>query len=90
MNYTLKSALLLIGLLVFVPFSAPLLANEPSPEQRMIEHCQKRHPEMRVEQCRNMYQNMKNMTPEQRVERCRRNHPEMSLEQCQKKYGSST
>ncbi|MEY4143864.1 MAG: hypothetical protein RLZZ173_1318, partial [Pseudomonadota bacterium] len=48
MNHTLKSALLLIGLLVFVPFSAPLLANEPSPEQRMIEHCQKRHPEMSV------------------------------------------
>ena len=55
MNHTLKSTLLLIGLLVFVPFSAPLLANEPSPEQRMIEHCQKRHPEMSLEQCQKKY-----------------------------------
>jgi len=56
----------------------------------MIDHCQKRHPEMSVEQCRAMYQNMKNMTPEQRVERCKRNHPELSAEVCQKKYGGST
>jgi len=37
-----------------------------------------------------MYQNMKNMTPEQRIERCKRNHPELSAEVCQKKYGGST
>lgn len=68
----------------------PLFANEPSQEQKMIDHCQKRHPEMSVDQCRGMYQNMRNMTPEQRVERCKRNHPELSAEACQKKYGSST
>ncbi len=71
-------------------FISPVFAQDPSTEQRMIEHCQKRHPEMSVEQCRAMYQNMKNMTPEQRVERCKRNHPELSAEACQKKYGSST
>jgi hypothetical protein len=56
----------------------------------MIDHCRQRHPEMSVDQCRSMYQNMKNMTPEQRVERCKRNHPELSAEACQKKYGGST
>jgi hypothetical protein len=66
---------------------SPVFAQDPSIEQRMIDHCQKRHPEMSVEQCRAMYQNMKNMT---RVERCKRNHPELSAEACQKKYGSST
>lgn len=86
MNRTLKTTLLIIGLFVSVPSGA----NEPSPEQKMIEHCQKRHPEMTVDQCRTMYQNMKNMTPEQRVERCKRNHPELSPEACQKKYGGST
>ena len=69
---------------------SPVFAQDPSIEQRMIDHCQKLHPEMSVEQCRAMYQNMKNMTPEQRVERCKRNHPELSAEACQKKYGSST
>jgi uncharacterized protein YneF (UPF0154 family) len=69
---------------------SPVFAQDPSIEQRMIDHCQKRHPEMSVEQCRAMYQNMKNMTPEQRVERCKRNHPELSAEARQKKYGSST
>ena len=69
---------------------SPVFAQDPSIEQRMIDHCQKRHPEMSVEQCRAMYQNMKNMTPEQRVERCKRNHTELSAEACQKKYGSST
>ena len=69
---------------------SPVFAQDPSIELRMIDHCQKRHPEMSVEQCRAMYQNMKNMTPEQRVERCKRNHPELSAEACQKKYGSST
>ena len=90
MNHILKSVLLIVSLLVLTPVSAPSFANEPSQEQRMIEHCQKRHPEMSVEQCRSMYQNMKNMTPEQRVERCKRNHPELSAEACQKKYGGST
>ena len=71
-------------------FISPVFAQDSSTEQRMIDHCQKRHPEMSVEQCRAMYQNMKNMTPEQRVERCKRNHPELSTEACQKKYGSST
>ena len=90
MNNIFKPVLLVIGLLVFTPLSAPSFANEPSQEQRMIDHCQKRHPEMTVDQCRAMYQNMKNMTPEQRVERCKRNHPELSAEACQKKYGGST
>ncbi len=90
MNNILKPVLLIISLLVFTPLSAPSFANEPSQEQRMIDHCQKRHPEMTVDQCRTMYQNMKNMTPEQRVERCKRNHPELSAEACQKKYGGST
>ena len=90
MNNILKPVLLIISLLVFTPVSAPSFANEPSQEQRMIDHCQKRHPEMTVDQCRAMYQNMKNMTPEQRVERCKRNHPELSAEACQKKYGGST
>lgn len=65
-------------------------AQDASNEQRMIDHCRQRHPEMSVDQCRSMYQNMKNMTPEQRVERCKRNHPELSAEACQKKYGGST
>ncbi len=86
MNRTLKTTLLFISLLV----SMPSVANEPSSEQKMIDHCQKRHPEMTVDQCRTMYQNMKNMTPEQRVERCKRNHPELSPEACQKKYGGSS
>lgn len=86
MNRTLKTTLLLAALFV----SHPSWANDSSPEQKMIDHCQKRHPEMTVDQCRMMYQNMKNMTPEQRVERCRRNHPELSPEACQKKYGGST
>ena len=73
-----------------VCFISPVFAQDSSTEQRMIDHYQKRHPEMSVEQCRAMYQNMKNMTPEQRVERCKRNHPELSAEACQKKYGSST
>ena len=73
-----------------VCFISPVFAQDSSTEQRMIDHCQKRHPEMSVEQCRAMYQNMKNMTPEQRVERCKRNHTELSAEACQKKYGSST
>ncbi len=90
MNNIFKPVLLVISLLVFTPVSAPSFANEPSQEQRMIDHCQKRHPEMTVDQCRAMYQNMKNMTPEQRVERCKRNHPELSAEACQKKYGGST
>jgi len=90
MNNIPKPVLLVISLLVFAPLSAPSFANEPSQEQRMIDHCQKRHPEMTVDQCRTMYQNMKNMTPEQRVERCKRNHPELSAEACQKKYGGST
>ena len=90
MNNIFKPVLLAISLLVFTPLSAPSFANEPSQEQRMIDHCQKRHPEMTVDQCRTMYQNMKNMTPEQRVERCKRNHPELSAEACQKKYGGST
>jgi len=90
MNNILKPVLLIISLLVFTPISAPSFANEPSQEQRMIDHCQKRHPEMTVDQCRTMYQNMKNMTPEQRVERCKRNHPELTAEACQKKYGGST
>jgi len=90
MNNIFKPVLLVISLLVFTPLSAPSFANEPSQEQRMIDHCQKRHPEMTVDQCRTMYQNMKNMTPEQRVERCKRNHPELSAEACQKKYGGST
>ncbi len=90
MNNIFKPVLLVISLLVFTPVSAPSFANEPSQEQRMIDHCQKRHPEMTVDQCRTMYQNMKNMTPEQRVERCKRNHPELSAEACQKKYGGST
>ncbi len=90
MNNILKPVLLIISLLVFTPLSAPSFANEPSQEQRMIDHCQKRHPEMTVDQCRAMYQNMKNMTPEQRVERCKRNHPELTAEACQKKYGGST
>jgi hypothetical protein len=90
MNNIFKPVLLVISLLVFTPLSAPSFANEPSQEQRMIDHCQKRHPEMTVDQCRAMYQNMKNMTPEQRVERCKRNHPELSAEACQKKYGGST
>ncbi|CAN1506419.1 hypothetical protein MCEREM21_00682 [Burkholderiaceae bacterium] len=90
MNNILKPVLLIISLLVFTPLSAPSFANEPSQEQRMIDHCQKRHPEMTVDQCRTMYQNMKNMTPEQRVERCKRNHPELTAEACQKKYGGST
>jgi hypothetical protein len=71
-------------------FISPVFAQDPGTEQRMVDHCQKRHPEMSIEQCRAMYQNMKNMTPEQRVERCKRNHPELSAEACQKKYGSST
>ncbi len=90
MNNIFKPVLLVISLLVFTPLSAPSFANEPSQEQRMIDHCQKRHPEMTVDQCRTMYQNMKNMTPEQRVERCKRNHPELTAEACQKKYGGST
>ncbi len=90
MNNILKPVLLIISLLVFTPLSAPSFANEPSQEQRMIDHCQKRHPEMTVDQCRTMYQNMKNMTPEQRIERCKRNHPELTAEACQKKYGGST
>ena len=90
MNNIFKPVLLVISLLVFTPLSAPSFANEPSQEQRMIDHCQKRHPEMTVDQCRAMYQNMKNMTPEQRVERCKRNHHELSAEACQKKYGGST
>ncbi len=90
MNNILKPVLHIISLLVFTPLSAPSFANEPSQEQRMIDHCQKRHPEMTVDQCRTMYQNMKNMTPEQRVERCKRNHPELTAEACQKKYGGST
>ena len=90
MNNIFKPVLLVISLLVFTPLSAPSFANEPSQEQRMIDHCQKRHPEMTVDQCRAMYQYMKNMTPEQRVERCKRNHPELSAEACQKKYGGST
>lgn len=90
MNNIFKPVLLIISLLVFTPLSAPSFANEPSQEQRMIDHCQKRHPEMTVDQCRTMYQNMKNMTPEQRVERCKRNHPELTAEACQKKYGGST
>ncbi len=89
-NIFIKPVLLVISLLVFTPLSAPSFANEPSQEQRMIDHCQKRHPEMTVDQCRTMYQNMKNMTPEQRVERCKRNHPELTAEACQKKYGGST
>lgn len=68
----------------------PGYAQDTSNEQRMIDHCRQRHPEMSVDQCRSMYQNMKNMTPEQRVERCKRNHPELSAEACQKKYGGST
>ena len=68
----------------------PSYAQDTSNEQRMIDHCRQRHPEMSVDQCRSMYQNMKNMTPEQRVERCKRNHPELSAEACQKKYGGST
>ncbi len=90
MNNIFKPVLLVISLLVFTPLSASSFANEPSQEQRMIDHCQKRHPEMTVDQCRTMYQNMKNMTPEQRVERCKRNHPELTAEACQKKYGGST
>lgn len=73
----------------FILCMNPGMAQESSNEQRMIEHCQQRHPEMTVDQCRSMYQNMKNMTPEQRVERCKRNHPELSAEACQKKYGGS-
>ena len=69
---------------------SPSFAQDMSNEQRMIDHCRQRHPEMSVDQCRSMYQNMKNMTPEQRVERCKRNHPELSAEACQKKYGGST
>ncbi len=69
---------------------SPSMAQDTSNEQRMIDHCRQRHPEMSVDQCRSMYQNMKNMTPEQRVERCKRNHPELSPEVCQKKYGGST
>jgi hypothetical protein len=75
---------------ILMMWVSPLPAQPLSNEQRMIEHCQQRHPEMSVEQCRSMYQNMKNMTPEQRVERCKRNHPELSAEVCQKKYGGST
>ena len=69
---------------------SPGVAQDTSNEQRMIDHCRQRHPEMSVDQCRSMYQNMKNMTPEERVERCKRNHPELSAEACQKKYGGST
>lgn len=69
---------------------SPCSAQDTSSEQRMIDHCRQRHPEMSVDQCRSMYQNMKNMTPEQRIERCKRNHPELSAEACQKKYGGLT
>jgi hypothetical protein len=79
-----------ITAILAICFICPVFAQDPSAEQRMIDHCQKRHPEMSIEQCRAMYQNMKNMTPEQRVERCKRNHPELSAEACQKKYGGST
>ncbi len=81
--------MMLLGAIVGLWIS-PSSAQDKSSEQRMIDHCQKRHPEMSVDQCRSMYQNMKNMTPEQRVERCKRNHPELSAEACQKKYGGST
>lgn len=79
----------LIGM-TLTGLAAPSHSQVTSNEQRMIEHCQQKHPELSVEQCRTMYQNMKNMTPEQRVERCKRNHPELSAEACQKKYGGST
>jgi hypothetical protein len=75
---------------VLMIWVSPGMAQDTSNEQRMIDHCRQRHPEMSVDQCRSMYQNMKNMTPEQRVERCKRNHPELSAEACQKKYGGST
>jgi len=71
-------------------FISPVFAQDPGTEQRMVDHCQKRHPEMSIEQCRAMYQNIKNMPPKQRVEGCKRNPPELSAEPCQKKYGSST
>jgi hypothetical protein len=81
--------IVMVGAALIVWIS-PSMAQELSNEQRMIDHCRQRHPEMSVDQCRSMYQNMKNMTPEQRVERCKRNHPELSAEACQKKYGGST
>lgn len=83
--------LTMIGLFSLgIGWISPAASQDANSEQRMIDHCQKRHPEMSVDQCRSMYQNMKNMTPEQRVERCKRNHPELSAEACQKKYGGST
>ena len=83
------SIITLIGI-ALTGLVAPSHSQVTNSEQRMIEHCQQKHPELSVDQCRSMYQNMKNMTPEQRVERCKRNHPELSAEACQKKYGGST
>lgn len=89
MQVRINQYMMIIGATLMVWIS-PGIAQDASNEQRMIDHCRQRHPEMSVEQCRAMYQNMKNMTPEQRVERCKRNHPELSPEACQKKYGGST
>lgn len=79
---------LMIGAVLMI-WASLGVAQDTSNEQRMIDHCRQRHPEMSVDQCRSMYQNMKNMTPEQRVERCKRNHPELSADVCQKKYNGS-
>lgn len=80
--------ILMIGAVLMI-WASLGVAQDTSNEQRMIDHCRQRHPEMSVDQCRSMYQNMKNMTPEQRVERCKRNHPELSADVCQKKYNGS-
>jgi hypothetical protein len=85
----MSQPILTIGVTLMI-WASPAVAQDASNEQGMINHCRQRHPEMSVDQCRSMYQNMKNMTPEQRVERCKRNHPELAAEVCQKKYGGST
>ncbi len=85
----MSQLILTIGATLMI-WASPGVAQDATNEQRMIDHCRQRHPEMSIDQCRSMYQNMKNMTPEQRVERCKRNHPELSAEACQKKYGGST
>lgn len=51
-------------------------------QDQMASMCQKMHPEMSLDQCKSMHDNMAKMSPEQRVAMCQKMHPEMSADQC--------
>jgi len=51
-------------------------------QDQMASMCQKMHPEMSADQCKDMRENMMKMNPEQRSEMCQKMHPEMSADQC--------